>query len=264
MTEDPRKRRKEIEENLADLRAQLRAGEVPQRKRESEELEKNLKFAHIDHARHIIDTAELGVVIGEAADARQALADATERQDILQGAVTAEERDLKKHLVENFDVFAGDCMKIAAKVEENRDKVNTIIATMREQRATLAAKWAPLVEAVKLQTNVPRIEIELLPTIPLRPPGVGADGKIIRGTDDWGRPLGDVGLNRSERTAEGLAQAKREAAEQAAKRAGVAVPEGADAEAVIDAARAMTPEQLAEQKKQHEAEQAANLAASTN
>lgn len=261
MTDDPHKQRKAIEENLAQIREQFHTAEVGRYKRESEEQAKNLKHAHIDHARHIIGGADLAVVEGEAADAEQAHTDAVERAEILQAAIGKEERALKKHLAEHFDTFAQDCLRISKKVEENIGKANGYINTVREQRLQLHAKWRPLLEAVKLMTNIPKLEIEPLPVSPLRPPGVDADGKIIRGSDEWGRPLGDVGLNRSERTADLLAQARREQAEAAARQAGIEVPAGADAEAVMDAARALTPAELKEQKEQNKREREANLQA---
>ena len=98
---------------------------------------------------------------------------------------------------------------------------------------------------------MPKLDIEPVPTIPLRPPGVGPDGKIITGEDEFGRPLGDVGLNREQKNANLLEQARREQAEAAARHAGITVPEGADAEAVMDAARAKSPEEVAAEREQH-------------
>jgi hypothetical protein len=246
MSESPHKQRQKMEETIADLRAQVRAGEVPRAQREADEQEKNVRDAHIDQVRGIINTEELEKVITEAADARTALADATARQHILDAACVAEERALKKHLAEHFDLFASDCMRIAEKVEENRAKVNSLIATMVEQREILYRKWQPLVAASKLQHSVPKLDIQPLPTIPLRPPGIDADGKIITGRDEWNRPLGDVGLDRSEKGAEILAQAQREQAQQ---------------EGDQDSSRAMSVEELAAQKDQHRQEREANLQA---
>jgi hypothetical protein len=260
MTDDPHKRRKQIEENLTDLQAQ-RSNDVPRLTREASEQERNWKYANVDHVRGIIGGAELATVESEVQAARDAVTEATERQEVIAAAIKAEERALTRHLLENFDVFAADCMKVAEQIEKNRAKVNDVLLTMRGQHNQLHAKWAPLIAASKLQHNVPKLDIEPVPTIPLRPPGVGPDGKIITGEDEFGRPLGDVGLNREQKNANLLEQARREQAEAAARHAGITVPEGADAEAVMDAARAKSPEEVAAEREQHKREREANLQA---
>jgi hypothetical protein len=261
MTSDIRKQRETIEKKLADLRAQTRDNKVQRCQREAKEQDVNLKHAKVDHVRGIIGGAELASIESEVAAAHAAVEQARETQEVTQAAAKAEERALTRFLMENWDVLAADALAISTKAQENVEKANALIGQIPREIDRARKAWAPLVAASKLQSNIPTVELPPVSTIPLRPPGVDLDGSIIRGTDEWGRPLGDIGLNRSEKTAGLLEQANREVAEQAAKNAGIAAPDGADAEAIMDTARAMTTEELAEQKEKAKQEREANLQA---
>jgi hypothetical protein len=261
--EKARTERVKCENQIKTLRA-LRLASATVRAREaSEQGAIHLKQAAIERVREKITAAELDEAEAVAADLEATWKAAKEREVVTQAAIAAEELALKECLRANWDVFVADALVVSAACEKRMREANRAIELIQKNVNKAQAFWEPLVRAANLNTSIPKLDVSPVPLVPMRPPGVAADGTIISGEDEYGRQIGDVRRGEAVYTAEQYAEMKREEqARLAEARAQAIAPIGSyDDEEARDAARAMSQSDLVRVKQESEAQRLANIQA---
>jgi hypothetical protein len=260
--DEARTQRVTLEHKIAEFRALRLPSDTARKRQAYEQAKSHLKQAHVEHVRRQIPQARLDKEIHRVEELLTEYERAVERQDVTATALTQEEKALQRHLMTHWGVFAADALKISAQADAARDKVNRALDAIRSHHARAQAAWEPLWRAANLNHGVPALNLQPVPAVSTRPPGVDADGQVIRGTDEFGRRIGDERQElRNEMTPERWESLRREQTDNAAKAPDATPVQPHMSEAERDRARALSPADRERLKTQTENERLQNIQA---